>query len=87
MLNILENQPYDSNLSDECGIFINYIYENVLEIKSLTDSYLDLCNSFLNSIEYLCKIIFEMHKNPNFLISTKYKFKKTLLMTTLNTGL
>lgn len=87
MLNILENQPYDSNLSDECGIFINYIYENVLEIKSLTDSYLDLCNSFLNSIEYLCKIIFEMHKNPNFLISTKHKFKKTLLMTTLNTGL
>ncbi|CAD8138321.1 unnamed protein product [Paramecium octaurelia] len=87
MLNILENQPYDSNLSDECGVFINYIFENVLEIKSLADSQIDLCNSFLNSIEYLCKIIFEMHKNPNFLISTKHKFKKTLLMTTLNTGL
>ncbi|CAD8150482.1 unnamed protein product [Paramecium pentaurelia] len=87
MLNILENQPYDSNLSDECGIFINYIFENVLEMKSLYDSQIDLCNSFLNSIEYLCKIVFEMHKNPNFLISTKHKFKKTLLMTTLNTGL
>ncbi|CAD8055637.1 unnamed protein product [Paramecium sonneborni] len=86
MLNILDNQPYDQNLSDECGIFINYIFDNVIEIKSLIDSSVDLCNSFLNVLEYLCKIVFEMHKNPNFLISTKHKFKKTLLMTTLNKG-
>lgn len=45
-----------------------------------------LCNSFLNACEYLCKIIFDMHKNPNFLVSTKHKFKKTLLMTTINLG-
>ena len=86
MLYILEYEPYDSYLSDECGIVIYYIFENIIEIKSLTDSSTDLCKSFLNVIEYLCKIIFEMHKNPNFLISTKHKFKKTLLMTTLNTG-
>ncbi|CAD8140575.1 unnamed protein product [Paramecium pentaurelia] len=84
LLNILENQPYDSNLSDECGIFINYIYENVTKIKCLKDNQVDLCNSFLNVIEYLCKQIFEMNKNLNN--STKHKFKKSLLMTTLNIG-
>lgn len=40
----------------------------------------------MKSIEYLCKIIFNIHKNPNCLDLTTLRFKKTLLITTLNYG-
>lgn len=40
----------------------------------------------MKSIEYLCKIIFEIHKNPNYLNMETLRFKKTLLITTLNYG-
>ncbi|CAD8052625.1 unnamed protein product [Paramecium primaurelia] len=86
LLNILDIKNNEFNISDECGVFINFIFENVIEIKQLFECSQNLCNSFMKSIEYICKIIFEIHKNPNGLDITTLRFKKTLLITTLNYG-
>lgn len=37
----------------------------------------------MNACEYICRIIFDMHKNQ---VTNKNQFKKTLLMTTMNLG-
>ncbi|CAD8143551.1 unnamed protein product [Paramecium octaurelia] len=86
LLNILDIKRNEYNISDECGVFINFIFENIIEIKQLLECSYNICNSFMKSIEYLCKIVFDIHKNPNGLDSSTLKFKKTLLITTLNYG-
>ncbi|CAD8058344.1 unnamed protein product [Paramecium sonneborni] len=86
LLNILDTKKNEFNVSDDCGAFINFVFENVIEIKQLFECAQSLCNSFMKSIEYLCQIIYEIHKNPYVLDSETLRFKKTLLLTTLNYG-